>query len=88
VPPDVLDVAFKAPRPTAGPVYRASPLASGGAVLVAVTQVRSGAQNPNPLLERAMLQEQTQRVGMGDALAYLAEVRAIAKVRKNPQAFQ
>lgn len=87
VPPGVLRIAFDSPKPAQGPVYRASTLGSGGAALVAVTRVRSGARNANPLLKRTMMREQMQRDGMGDALAYLAEVRASAKVRKNAQAF-
>ncbi len=35
-----------------------------------------------------MEQEQIQRAGNAEAMGYLAEMRATAKVRKNPDAFQ
>lgn len=87
VPAEVLSVAFDAPKPSHGPVYEAVTLQNGGAALVAITQIRSNAQ-PNKYLEQALEQEQLQRGGNDQALGYLAEMRATAKVRKNPDAFQ
>jgi peptidyl-prolyl cis-trans isomerase D len=87
VPGDILDIAFDSPKPTHGPVFRATKLSGGGAALIAITRIRSGARSENPVLERTMMRDQMQRTGMGDALAYIAQVRATAKVRKNPQAF-
>ena len=80
-------MAFDAPKPAHGPVYEAVTLQNGGAALVAITQIRSTAQ-PNKYLEQALEQEQLQRGGNDQALGYLAEMRATAKVRKNPDAFQ
>jgi hypothetical protein len=80
-------VAFDSAKPVHGPVYEAVPLQSGSAALVAVTQIRTGSQT-NKYLEQAMEQEQVQRNGDADALGYVAELRAISKVRKNPDAFQ
>jgi peptidyl-prolyl cis-trans isomerase D len=87
VPADVLAVAFDAAKPVHGPVYQAVPLQSGGAAIIAVTQIRSGAQS-NKYLEQALEQQQIQREGNADALGYLAQLRATGKVRKNPDAFQ
>ena len=87
VPADILAVAFDSAKPVHGPVYEAVPLQSGGAALIAVTQIRSGAQS-NKYLEQALEQQQIQRNGNADALGYLAQLRATGKVRKNPDAFQ
>ena len=87
VPADVLAVAFDAAKPVHGPVYQTAALQDGGAALIAVTQIRTGTQT-NKYLEQALEQEQIQRAGNADALGYLAQLRATAKVRKNPDAFQ
>jgi peptidyl-prolyl cis-trans isomerase D len=87
VPAEILSVAFDSAKPVHGPVYEAVTLQSGGAALVAVTQIRSNAQ-PNKYLEMALEQEQLQQSGNAEASGYLAELRAAAKVRKNPDAFQ
>jgi peptidyl-prolyl cis-trans isomerase D len=88
VPADVLTAAFDAPKPVHGPVYQAVSLPQGGAALIAITQIRSGAQQTNRYLEQALEQEQIQSSGDAAALAYIAQLRATAKVRKNPDAFQ
>jgi peptidyl-prolyl cis-trans isomerase D len=87
VPADILSVAFDAAKPVHGPVYDAVTLENGGAALLAITRIRSGAQ-ANKYLEQALQQEQLQRNGDADALGYVAELRATSKVRKNPDAFQ
>jgi peptidyl-prolyl cis-trans isomerase D len=84
---EVLAAAFDSAKPVHGPVYEAVPLQNGGAALIAVTQVRSNPQT-NKYLEQALAQEQLERNGNGAATGYLAEMRATAKVRKNPDAFQ
>lgn len=88
VPAGVSAIAFAAPKPTHGPVYEAKTLASGGAVLMAVTAVRSGQNEPNPVLARALQERQIRSDADGDAQAYIAQMRATAKVIKNPNAFQ
>jgi peptidyl-prolyl cis-trans isomerase D len=88
VPAQVLAAAFDAAKPVHGPVYEAVTLENGGAALIAITQIRSGEQQTNRYLEQALAQEQVQRVGEADALGYLAQLRATAKVSKNPDAFQ
>ena len=87
VPAEILSVAFDAPKPVHGPVYQAVSLQNGGAAVVAVTQIRTS-QQPNKYLEQALAQEEVQRAGNAEAMSYMAQVRATAKVRKNPDAFQ
>ena len=87
VPAEILSAAFDASKPVHGSVYDTMTLQNGGAALIAVTQIRSG-QQTNKYLEQALEQEQLQRDGDADALAYIAQLRATSKVRKNPDAFQ
>jgi peptidyl-prolyl cis-trans isomerase D len=87
VPAEIESLAFDAPKPVHGPVYQAVSLENGGAALIAVTRIRTGAQ-PNKYLEQVFEQEQLQNDGQGEALGYLAQLRATAKVSKNPDAFQ
>ena len=87
VPPEILSAAFDSAKPVHGPVYEAVGLQNGGAALIAVTQIRSSQQS-NKYLEQVMEQQQVQRGGNAEAEGYIAEVRAAAKVRKNPDAFQ
>jgi peptidyl-prolyl cis-trans isomerase D len=87
VPAEILSAAFDSAKPVHGPVYEAVSLQNGGAALVAVTQIRTS-QQTNKYLEQALAQEEVQRSGNAEAIGYLAELRATAKVRKNPDAFQ
>ncbi len=87
VPAEILAVAFDSTKPVHGPVYEAVSLQNGGAALVAVTQIRA-TQQTNKYLEQALAEEELQRSGNAEAMGYLAELRATAKVRKNPDAFQ
>jgi peptidyl-prolyl cis-trans isomerase D len=87
VPAEILAVAFDSTKPVHGPVYEAVSLQNGGAALVAITQIRA-TQQTNKYLEQALAQEEMQRSGNAEATGYLAELRATAKVRKNPDAFQ
>jgi peptidyl-prolyl cis-trans isomerase D len=87
VPAEIESAAFDSPQPVHGPVYEAVPLQDGGAALIAVTAIRQGAQT-NKYLEQALEQEQLERDGEADALGYLTQMRATAKVSKNPEAFQ
>jgi peptidyl-prolyl cis-trans isomerase D len=87
VPAEILSAAFDAPKPAHGPVYQAVTLQDGGAALIAVTQMRSGAQT-NKYLQQALQQEEIQRDGGAAARGYVAQLRATSKVSKNPDAFQ
>ncbi len=88
VPANILQLAFAAAKPAGAPIFEANPLAGGaGAVLLAISAVRI-APNQNPLTARTRLQEQLRSDGDGDVVGYMAQMRATAKVRKNPHAFQ
>jgi peptidyl-prolyl cis-trans isomerase D len=87
VPTAVGQLAFAAPKPAGRPVYEAKALSDGGAVLLAVTAVRT-APHVNPLLRRALLQQLLRANADGDVVAYMAQMRDTAKVRTNPHAFQ
>ena len=88
IPGDVSAIAFAAPKPSHGPVYEAQVLPTGGAALVAVTAVRSGQKEPDPILARTLIEQQLRGDADGDVQAYIAQMRATAKVTKNPNAFQ
>ena len=83
----ILTAAFDSAKPVHGPVYEAVPVQNGGAALIAVTQIRSNPQT-NKFLEQYLEQEQLERNGNAAATGYLAQMRATAKVSKNPDAFQ
>ncbi len=88
VPADIGQLAFETPKPHGGPVYQAKSLAGhAGAVLIAVTAVRT-APHRNPLMARTRLEQQLRADADGELEAYIAQMRATAKVRKNPNAFQ
>ena len=87
VPAQVRDAAFAVPRPTGKPEVRALSLPGGGAALLQVSAVRTGeAHDKAAQTERA--QQEQQRQGTADVLAYLQEVRRSAEVKKNPNAFE
>ncbi|TLY73710.1 MAG: hypothetical protein E6K49_14250, partial [Gammaproteobacteria bacterium] len=88
VPAQVREAVFAAPKPGDKPVYRAVKLEKGGAALVAITKVRSGAGEPNKDFEGARARQEAARHGEGDAVAYVEEIRRTADVRKNPKAFE
>ena len=88
VPAPIRTAAFSAPRPAKASVYRTLPMSDGGAALVAVTAVRTGAAAPDPQQQADRLQQEAGREGVGDVMAYVGEVRRTADVRKNPKAFE
>ena len=95
VPPQLRELVFNSPKPTGKPVYRATPLATGGAALVAVTKLRAEPPEPGKDQLTAQLKQQqdqakqeTARYGQADAEAYVEEMRRTADVRKNPKAFE
>jgi peptidyl-prolyl cis-trans isomerase D len=79
--------AFASPKPSAGhPIFRAFPLSTGGAALLAVTDARTdGAANPQ--LQASRRQDASQQ-GDREASAYLEQLRLDAKVQKNPQVLE
>jgi peptidyl-prolyl cis-trans isomerase D len=88
IPGEIRTAVFTAPRPVATPVYEAVKLSTGGAALFALTRVRTGgpAETPQQQLDREM--QQAGRDAGSDVMAYVAEVRRTADVRKNPKAFE
>ena len=88
VPAPIRTAVFAAPRPAKAAVYRAVTMADGGAAVVGVTAVRSGAAAADPQQQADRVQQEAVREGTGDILAYVSEVRRTADVRKNPKAFE
>jgi peptidyl-prolyl cis-trans isomerase D len=95
IPAQVREVAFNSPKPTPKPVYKAIPLQTGGAALVAVTALKTGAPEVPKDREADQIKQQVMqakqdalRHGQADADAYVEEVRRTADVRKNPKAFE
>jgi len=87
VPAQVRDAAFALPVPAAGkPAFSALTLNTGGAAVLAVSAVRTGAVHDDK--ERlARTREEAERLGSDAAAAYVEEVRRGASVKKNPNAF-
>jgi peptidyl-prolyl cis-trans isomerase D len=94
IPAQLRDLVFNGPKPTAQPIYRAVALQTGGAAVVALTQLRTEA----PVLDKdksdqikqqsLIVKQDAARHGQGDAAAYIEEMRRTADVRKNPKAFE
>ena len=87
VPAQIRTLVFDVPKPTGKPVYRAVKLDGGGAALVAVTQSRIQPATDKQQ-EAARGKQEAERLGMGEAIAYLEDVRRTADVRKNPKTFE
>ena len=87
---------FKAPKPAGDkPVYKAVPLQTGGAAVVALTQLRTEApvadadkQADQIKQQAAASRQDALRHGQGDVAAYIEQMRQSAVVRKNPKAFE
>jgi peptidyl-prolyl cis-trans isomerase D len=88
VPASIRTAVFSASRPAKAPVYRAVTMTEGGAAVLAVTAVRTGAAASDPQQQADRVQQEAVREGMGDVAAYVSEVRRTADVRKNPKAFE
>ena len=88
IPAQIRELVFDVPKPTEKPMYRAVKLESGGAAVVAVTKLRSDASEANRQLQATRAKQEAERHGMGDAFAYVEEVRRTSDVRKNPKTFE
>jgi peptidyl-prolyl cis-trans isomerase D len=88
VPAQIRSLVFDVPKPGDKPVYRALKLDNGGAAVVAVTKLRVDSGEANKQLQASRTKQETDRQGMGEAMAYLEDVRRTADVRKNPKAFE
>jgi peptidyl-prolyl cis-trans isomerase D len=87
VPAQIREAAFALPRPAGKPGFEALTLSDGGAALIAVSAVRTAAAHDNAA-QASRVQQESERLGTGAALAYVDEVRRTASVRKNPKAFE
>ena len=87
IPAAIRTAAFAAPRPAPAPVYRALTTSDGGAAVVVVLGVRTAAAVPGAQEKAERDQQHADRDGTADVMAYEAEMRRTASVRKNPKAF-
>jgi peptidyl-prolyl cis-trans isomerase D len=87
VPAPVRSAAFGAPRPAKAPVFRAVALPTGGAAVVGISAVRTGAASGGPQEQADRILQEASRQGVSDVMAYVGELRRTADVRKNPKAF-
>jgi len=86
---ELREAAFALPRPLAGkPEVKAIKMEGGAVALLQVTGSRVKELTDNPQLQQLRTQRELQRYSVRDLDAYLAEVMAKSKVRKNPQVFQ
>jgi len=88
VPTQIRELAFNSPKPTDKAVNRFVALPTGGAAVVAVTNMRAGATQPDKQQQEAQARQEASRQGMADASAYVEEMRRNADVRKNLKAFE
>ena len=89
LPVELRDAAFALPRPADGkPQVQALKLEGGTVALLQVTGSRVKEFSDNPQLQQLRTQRELQRYSVRDLDAYLADVVAKSKVRKNPQVFQ
>jgi peptidyl-prolyl cis-trans isomerase D len=89
VPAQIRTVVFDLPKPTPEkPAFRALKLDNGGAALVEVTKVRVEPNEADKQQQASRAKQETDSMGMSDAMAYLEDVRRTADVRKNPKAFE
>ena len=89
VPAQVLTAIFDAPKPTAAkPVYRAVKLATGGAAIVALTNIRSQPPDQSRQADSAFARQAAAQHGEGEVAAYIDQVRRTSDVKKNLKAFE
>ena len=86
----VRDAVFAAPRPRSGApaVVQAITLEQGGAAVFQIYRTRATVDNSNPELASKRRNESLARYGVGDAAAYIEELRRKADVTKNPKVFE
>jgi peptidyl-prolyl cis-trans isomerase D len=96
VPAELREYVFKAPKPVGDkPVYEAVAMQTGGAAVVALTQLRTEAPAADADKQADQIKQQSLtarqdavRHGQGDVAAYIEQMRQTAVVRKNPKAFE
>lgn len=88
LPAEVRDFAFNAVRPAPGKPLRKVVNLEDGAALVEVTSTRVPSGPEAELQKAQLVQRDMQRRGSNEVDAYVAELMAKAKVRKNTQVFE
>jgi len=87
VPAPIREAAFAVPRPNGKPAYRAVALNDGSAAVLLVSAVRvPPMKDAKTQFDRGV--EEAQRQGENEVMAYVAEMRRTADVKKNPKAFE
>ena len=88
VPAQILTDAFAASKPESGKaVYRAVKMATGGAAILAVTQLRAKPGDQDKQTEQMLARQAAGRLGEEEVAAYSDQVRRNATVKKNLSAF-
>jgi peptidyl-prolyl cis-trans isomerase D len=85
--PELRDAAFEAPRPVGKPAFQTVKLASGGAAVLAVTQVRV-AKLGTPEEQHKKSEQAAEQDGSADWSTYVEQLRATSTVRKNLRVFE
>jgi peptidyl-prolyl cis-trans isomerase D len=89
LPVELRDALFAAARPTAEKPFRRALKLEGGVVALAEsTSSRVQSLSDNPQLQQLRTERERFRYTERDIEAYLADIVAGSKVRKNPRAFQ
>lgn len=89
VPADIRDDVFASPKPQNGrPVFRTMALAKGGAAIIGITGVKTGAAPMSPQEIASSRRQQAEQYGSEAANGYLEQLRLTAKVQKNLQVFE
>jgi peptidyl-prolyl cis-trans isomerase D len=88
IPAQIREAVFRVPKPEGKPVYRALPLSEGGAAIVAVTSLRTHGDVANAKADSAAAEKALTRQAEGEVAAYVADVRRMTDVKKNPKAFE
>ena len=89
VPAQIREAAFKAARPADHQsTYEAVAEPDGGAVVLAVTAVRTAGATTDPQQISASLHDLAVEYGEDDVRAYIEQVRKAAKVQKNIGVFE
>jgi peptidyl-prolyl cis-trans isomerase D len=91
VPAQILSAAFAAPKPVPSSgkaVYRSVKMATGGAAIFALTNLRTKASEQSRQADLAFAREAAARLGEQEVAAYVDEVRRTSDVKKNLKAFE
>jgi peptidyl-prolyl cis-trans isomerase D len=89
VPADIRDEVFTSPKPENGkPVFQRLQRAAGGAAIIGITSVKTGASPMSAQAVASSSRQQADRYGADAANGYLEQLRLTAKVAKNLQVFE